>query len=176
MMKNKWTKISIGLAAVIGLASAGYYIGNEQKGFAAENPISLLTTQTNVSKEEAEKIASEKTNKTVEEVELEANAEGEAVYQVEFLEETEQDDDELYINADTGDVITKETMQKNIKITEEQAKKAALKKAAGTVTEIELDEEAGKYHYDIEITQKNGQDIELEISAETGEVIHLEND
>ncbi|GKU82796.1 hypothetical protein NCCP28_21920 [Niallia sp. NCCP-28] len=174
-MKNKWSKISIGLAAVLGLASTGYYIGSEQKGFAAENPISAMTAQTNVSKEEAEKIASEKTNKTVEEVELEVNAKGEKLYQVEFLEEAEHDD-EIYINADTGKVLTQETMQKNIKITEEQAKEAAVKKAAGTVTEIELDEEAGQYYYDIEIVQKNGQDVDIEISAETGEVLHLDND
>ncbi|WP_168714420.1 PepSY domain-containing protein [Niallia nealsonii] len=175
-MRNKWTKISIGLATVLGLASAGYYIGSEQKGFAAENPISVMTAQTNVSKEEAAKIASEKTNKTVEEMEIEVNSKGEKLYQVEFLEETEHDDDEIYINADTGDVLTKETMQKNIKVTEEQAKEAALKKAPGTVMEIELDEEAGQYYYDIEIVQKNGQDVDVEISAETGKVLHLDND
>jgi len=175
-MKNKWTKIMVGLAAVLGLASAGYYIGSEQKGFAAENPLASFTATTAVSKEEAAKIASEKTNKTVEEVELEVNANGDKVYQVEFLEETENEDDDLYMNAETKEVLTKEKMQKSIKITEAQAKKAALKKAPGTVTEIELDQEAGQYYYDAEIIKKNGQDVDIKISAETGEILHVEND
>lgn len=59
----------------------------------------------------------------------------------------------------------------------DQAKKIALSKFDGKITEIELDEDDGRWIYEVEI--KNGkQEADVEIDAYTGEVLFLsvEND
>ncbi|PTM51332.1 PepSY domain-containing protein [Desmospora activa] len=63
------------------------------------------------------------------------------------------------------------------RISYEQAKKVALSKFDGKITEIELDEDDGRWIYDVEI--KNGkQEADVEIDAYTGEVLFMsvEND
>ncbi|WP_445487179.1 PepSY domain-containing protein [Niallia sp. 03133] len=172
-MKNNWRKISIGIAAIVMISVAAFYIGKESSSPLSENSFVNPTT---ISVAEAKKLAQESTNKNIEEVDLEVNPNGEKIYQVEFQDNVinQDKDDEVYINADTGKITTKKAMKENIKITVEQAKQIALKKAAGTIEEIELDEEAGLYFYDLEVIQKNGKNVGMEISAETGKIIYID--
>ncbi|WP_445506371.1 PepSY domain-containing protein [Niallia sp. 03190] len=165
-MKNKW--IWIGIAAVIIISTSAYYIGKGNGNSVA--------AQQKISKEEATKLAAEETNKEVKDVELQTNANGETVYEVELQDDVldQKEDEDLYVNAETGEVLSKNSMLKNIKITDEKAKKIALEKKAGTVTDIELDDNNGIYYYDIEVVQANGKDVDIKISAENGKIIQID--
>lgn len=52
----------------------------------------------------------------------------------------------------------------------------ALKEVPGTVQESELEKEDGKQVYEIEILTADGQEMEVEIDAETGAVLKVEAD
>ncbi|MGJ9459427.1 PepSY domain-containing protein [Oceanobacillus sp. CF4.6] len=63
----------------------------------------------------------------------------------------------------------------NAMISEAMAREIALAEWSGTVTEIELDEDEGRYAYEVEI--ENGEDeATVEIDAYTGNVLVLEID
>ena len=56
----------------------------------------------------------------------------------------------------------------------EQAIEIALLEVPGEVQEAELEREDGVMVYEIEILDANGQEFEIEIAADTGEVIEIE--
>lgn len=66
--------------------------------------------------------------------------------------------------------------QERMVISADEASKIALKQFPGTVTELELDEDDGRYIYEIEIENGNDKEAEFEIDAMTGETISLEID
>lgn len=70
---------------------------------------------------------------------------------------------------------TQQAEQKNTVISEQEARKIALKEFSGTIDDIELDEEDGRLIYEIEI-EKGEQEAEIEIDAHTGEIIVIEID
>lgn len=55
-------------------------------------------------------------------------------------------------------------------ISDDEAKKIALKELDGTITSLELDEDDGRLKYEIEIHSKN-KEADIEVDAYTGEVI-----
>lgn len=57
-----------------------------------------------------------------------------------------------------------------------QAIEIALKEVPGTVQETELEKEDGKQVYEIEILTADGQEMEVEIDAETGAILEIEAD
>ncbi len=67
----------------------------------------------------------------------------------------------------------KEKNNKNLAIDATEAIAIAQKEFSGTVTDLELEEEEGRYIYEIEI-KANGEEAELEIDAMTGEIIVIE--
>src|SRR5699024_2021150 len=70
---------------------------------------------------------------------------------------------------------TQQAEQKNTVISEQDARKIALKEFSGTIDDIELDEEDGRLIYEIEI-EKGEREAEIEIDAHTGEIIVIEID
>ena len=60
-------------------------------------------------------------------------------------------------------------------ISQAQARKAALARIGGRVTDIDLDQDDGRPHYDIEIV-KNGQEYKVVVDARTGRVISSRRD
>lgn len=64
---------------------------------------------------------------------------------------------------------------KNTVIDSTEAIAIAQKEFPGTVTNVELDEDDGRYIYEIEI-KANGEEAEFEIDAMTGEIIVIEID
>lgn len=67
----------------------------------------------------------------------------------------------------------KETSSNNAMISENKAKEIALGQFDGTVAEIELDEDDGKYVYEVEVENQNGE-ATIEIDAYTGKVVLLD--
>ena len=60
-------------------------------------------------------------------------------------------------------------------ISQAQARKAALARIGGRVTDIDLDRDDGSPHYDVEIV-KNGQEYKVVVDARTGRVISSRRD
>ena len=60
-------------------------------------------------------------------------------------------------------------------ISQAQAKKAALARIGGRVTDIELDRDDGRPHYDVEIV-KNGREYDVKVDARSGRVRSVRRD
>jgi len=83
---------------------------------------------------------------------------------------TEKDDDD-----DSYDANNKATASGEKLLTIDEVVAIALKEAKGTVTEVELDEDDGRMHYDIEI-EDGKYEYDIEIDAVTGEVLDFEKE
>ncbi|SHL63547.1 Peptidase propeptide and YPEB domain-containing protein [Roseovarius litoreus] len=59
-------------------------------------------------------------------------------------------------------------------LTKEQIIEIALAEVPGEVTEVELERYLGQQIYEIEILGEDGVEMEIEIAAETGEVLKVE--
>lgn len=136
--------------------------------------------------DKAKEAALKKVDGVVESVELE-NQNGLPVYEVEI--DKDQKDYELYIDATTAkinrvdekvdddnddDVNSKNVSNKAI-ITEKEAIEIAKTKIDGELHEIELDEDDGRYVYDMEFKTSSGE-AEITIDAETKEILEFELD
>lgn len=66
--------------------------------------------------------------------------------------------------------------KKRVKITAEQARQTALGKISGTIVEEELEKEKGRIVYSIEIRDKDKKVFDVEVDAETGEIIRVEEE
>lgn len=83
----------------------------------------------------------------------------------------EQDDDE---EDDDEDLTMDQLRSTNRNISEEQAKKIALETiGSGTVIEVEAEREGGRLLYGITI-RAQGDTVEVEVDAQTGEVLEIE--
>jgi uncharacterized membrane protein YkoI len=60
-------------------------------------------------------------------------------------------------------------------ISEKEAIVIAKKNITGEVVEIELDEDDGRYEYEMELKTSNGE-ADITIDANSGKVVELEND
>ena len=67
-------------------------------------------------------------------------------------------------------------LAKQAKITQDEAINAALEKVPGTVEEVELEDEKGTIVYEIELVSTDGTEHEVEVDAQTGEVLKVEAD
>jgi uncharacterized membrane protein YkoI len=66
--------------------------------------------------------------------------------------------------------------RKRVKISAEQARKTALERVSGTIVEEELEKENGRIVYSIEIRDANQKVFDVEVDAETGAVVNVEEE
>jgi len=66
--------------------------------------------------------------------------------------------------------------RKRVKISAEQARKTALARISGTIVEEELEKEKGRIVYSIEIRDKDKKVFDVEVDAETGEIVNVEEE
>lgn len=173
---KKWIAIPA-LAGAVVLGGVAM-VANADKGDAKSE--GFLTV------EEVETKATEMVGGQVTEIDYEKSK---GKYEVEVKNEgTEY---ELDIDATTGDIIHKEQenslavvkkdgnknkSKEHAKyITADEAIAIAMKTAQGAVTELELDDDDGRMHYEIEI-EDGVYEYEFEIDAITGEVLDFEKD
>ncbi|MDR7080291.1 putative membrane protein YkoI [Neobacillus niacini] len=78
--------------------------------------------------------------------------------------------------AEENDDQSQAELVKQVKITEEEATKAALEKVAGTVKEVELEDEDGTIVYGIEVVSTDGSQQDVKVDAQTGKVVKVEAD
>ena len=83
----------------------------------------------------------------------------------------DRDDDE---DDDSPEMQAK--LAKEAKISIEQARKTALERVAGTITEEEIEIENGVLVYSIEIRDANGKTHDVEVDAKTGEIVRVEEE
>jgi uncharacterized membrane protein YkoI len=67
-------------------------------------------------------------------------------------------------------------LQREAKITKEQAQETALKRAPGTIESSELEREHGKLVYSFDIRNARGTIDEVQVSAITGKVLRVEHE
>ncbi|MFC2947962.1 PepSY domain-containing protein [Virgibacillus sediminis] len=131
---------------------------------------------------EAKDIALAEKDGYVVEVELDED-DGVSYYEMEL--ENGKAEHEIYVHAYTGEVLKTESdgdddddregeFPSDI-LTTEQAVEIAQAEVDGTVTEMEVDEDDGRYVYEIELGTDNGE-TELTIDAVTGDVLEIEQD
>ncbi len=65
---------------------------------------------------------------------------------------------------------------KRVKISAEQARRTALERVGGTIVEEELEKENGKIVYSIEIRDANQKVFDVEVDAETGAIVNVEEE
>ncbi|MGD6793270.1 PepSY domain-containing protein [Metabacillus indicus] len=134
-----------------------------------------------ISYERAKEIVLKEKKGSISEMELEQQADG-WVYEAEVKSKGKEYD--FTINADTGEVTEMnedddssdngKINQDRVKVTMEEAKKLALKEVKGEVTEAELESDDGQAVYKFEIMAEDGREAEVEISAESGEMVKTE--
>ncbi len=73
-------------------------------------------------------------------------------------------------------MVSAQTAAEQTNLTEEQIIEIALMEVPGEVTEIELEERRGNTFYEVEITTEGGDEIELKIAADDGEVLRIKED
>jgi len=66
--------------------------------------------------------------------------------------------------------------RKQVKISAEQARRTALERVAGTIIEEELEKENGKIVYSIEIRDTNKKVFDVEVDANTGAIVNVEEE
>ena len=66
--------------------------------------------------------------------------------------------------------------RKAVKVSAEQARRTALERVAGTIVEEELEKENGRIVYSIEIRDKNQKVFDVEVDAETGAIVKVEEE
>jgi len=180
-------KIIIGIATV-GLLLGGTTIAastmnqDEQLFVKVEDDVKSevkVDKSERISVAQAREIALAEYDGFVDSVELEYGH-GRAYYEVE-IENKFDDDIDVYIDAYTGEVVAvdgdDDWVKQNRKdvMSVDQAKEIAINELGGKVVEVELDEDDGRYEYELELRTENGE-AEITIDAVTGEVLELDID
>lgn len=185
-MKKKLMIIT-GAVALTGLLGTGVYHST------------VSAAEPTLSNTEIEKLITTQYPGTITELELEKE-DNRLIYEVEVKDSGVEYD--LKIDADTGEIlklekeikqekqvkkqevkkdqkqkveVQKESSKNNAMIDVNEAIEIALAKFPGTVEEAELDEDDGRYIYEIEIENGN-KEAEFEIDAYSGKIIEMDID
>lgn len=148
-----------------------------------------LADEMNITAEQAKQAVLDEVGEgRIKEIELEKNR-GTYMYEIEV--KVHGDDDDWYVDANTGEVLTSGKHKRGAeaqsqraqqadgaeRLTVEEAKSIALAHVGqGRVDDADLDRENGRLVYEIEIEQSGGDDVELIIDALTGEILHIDWD
>lgn len=81
-----------------------------------------------------------------------------------------------YVVADDDSQLARLLQQQGNILPLEQIIQSAMAIKSGQILETELDDEDGRYLYELDILDQHGQVWELELDASTGELIELENE
>jgi len=178
---NKKIGIAIGTVVVAAVAGLGIY----QSEAAPANPT--------LSSEEIRELVESQYAGQITEMEIDKEF-NKVVYEVEVQGDGKEY--EVKLDGDTGEVLkekqkedfdddrSEDTVKKTLAenediISAEEAKEIALKEFDGTVTKIELDEDDGRFVYEIEV-KNNNKEADFKIDAVTGDIyeqdIDTEND
>ena len=202
MKFNKNTAVAVGL--LVTLVFGGAFIF--RNGFSAFANGNETVLQTKVTKEQARKIALERVKGEIVDEEYEKEngkmvygfeikqADG-TVMEVKVDEMTGKiiyvgkddgdadendgdDDDDGAMNSGGGEESEQNEamLMKQAKITKAEAEKIALKKAAGTVEEGELEMENGKLVYSFDIRNTKGTITEVQVDAKDGKIVSVEEE
>ena len=169
-------KIILGILIIAILSTSTVLI----TGLDDESKTMRTTTNSpQISLEQAKSIALRIQEGTVTEAFLE-NDNGVLAYEIEVTNGNEET--EIKIDPSTGNILSTETETEepvtvqelvSAEITEEKAKEIALNEVSGRVIKVDTEKENGRVLYEIEI--QDGNDVaEVEIDAETGEVLEVE--
>jgi uncharacterized membrane protein YkoI len=82
----------------------------------------------------------------------------------------------LVLSGGLMTAVSAQTAAEQTGLTQEQVIEIALLEVPGDVQEIELERERGMMIYEIEILAADGLEMEVEINAQTGEVLEVEAD
>lgn len=80
----------------------------------------------------------------------------------------------LVVAGGIGAAVSAQTAATQTGLTEEQVIAIALMEVPGEVQEVELEREKGMQVYEIEILTPDGREMEVEIAANTGDVLEIE--
>jgi len=185
-------KLGITIGALAGTAIIGWF-GMQQTDAAQVEP--------KLSEEDVQQMVTDQYEGTITELELDKEW-GKAVYEVEVHANGMEYD--LKLDADTGEVIVEDQEKANHDdkvhpqesqsaaesnnkgsdgkgnsgadlINIERVKEIALNEFDGTITDLELDDDDGRFIYEIEV--RNGEkEAEFEIDAQTEEILELDID
>jgi uncharacterized membrane protein YkoI len=132
--------------------------------------------------DEAKNIALKSVQGKIKDIDL-VEKEGRIIYEIEIMKGIEEF--EVLINSENGvimgiekeetdDVLKKgDLMRVDGLISEENAKEIALERFGGRVIDFKSEREHGKIIYEVGI-RREGEHIEVEINAQTGEIIEVE--
>ena len=174
-------KMIIGTLSAVFVLGGAFAVGASNNDDGTKVEAKANNAKTILGYDEVKKIALQKVDGVVEEIELEREA-NTAVYEVDI--EKDDIDYDLHIDAYSGEVYSvdrdDEVMMmifsnyKNV-ISQADAIAIAEKAANGKVVEIELDEDDGLLKYEVEFRTDRGE-AEVEIDATTGNVLEVELD
>jgi uncharacterized membrane protein YkoI len=176
------TALLTGALVIGGIGAGSQFIGPNDRAQAEKK---AEEQNLKISYEQAKEIVLKEQKGSISEMELERES-GAWVYDIEV--KSEGTDYDFRVNADSGEITKKKqdddrqdddrddsnVDSKQVKISLEEATKIALNEAKGTVEEAELEDEDGEAVYSFEIKGENGKEAEVEISAETGNVVKTE--
>lgn len=154
---------------------------NEEKNESTQNVNENGTKNVVISDLDAMEIAHDRVpNATMVEFELDSD-DGQLYYEIEM--HTDDQEIDLEIDAYTGEIIMYSFDQLEGSrqgysdiMTIEEAREIALgEDPDAVIKEINLDEDNGKYYYEVEM-KTSRDEIELDIDAQTGEIVELEYD
>ncbi|MFK2825770.1 PepSY domain-containing protein [Bacillus sp. B190/17] len=195
-MKKKINKFVIpALAAIVigGGATGAVYASAVKGGTVQQEELNdrqeqdMLAKQAKISEKESIQIALGKVAGTVKEAELD-DEDGTVIYEIK-VQGKDGSEQEVKVDAQTGKVINvekeeeddddqqeQEMLAKQAKISEKESIQIALGKVAGTVKEVELDDEDGTVIYEVKVQGKDGSEQEVKVDAQTGKVIGTEKE
>lgn len=175
--------LAVGVSLTANAENAGHL--NTSPQISQNHPVYLeidddlrgdILQTVSISQEEAQKLALGVQPGTIREMELEMER-GTLYYKIEMKNGYRKID--VYVDAMTGEAWREndpERMKQKVKISLEEAKKLALNQVQGTITKAKLDEDDGQYLYEVEIRTDKWQEVDIEISATTGEVLDVDWD
>ena len=144
--------------------------GIQTKDDTESEPLPKVET---LSEEQIKELALKVVNGNIDSLQLVKEGD-QQVYQVIVSDQTTKN--KLSLDAYTGDVLKKESSAIEVapkRLTEEQAKNAALKEVPGTVDDIEAKNVNGMTYYLVEIETNDDREATVEINAITGQINSL---